>query len=369
MDEKGILSRLANQRARVVVMRALRLGDLICATPALRSLRAALPHARITLIGLPLAREFVRRCQSLDDFVEFPGYPGIADQEINPSRTLAFLAHMQAEQYDLAIQLHGSGVFSNPFTKLLGAYTTVGFTRPDETDLGLDFSVPYPSKGREVHRLLTLMQTLGTPDTGDHTELTVLSEDRLALNQHSLLGTLLTGDRPLIGLHPSAKVATRRWMPGRFAAIADHLVEAYDARIVIMGDSHEWTICEQVHTFMRYPAVNAAGQTNLGVLIALIERLHLFISNDSGPAHIAQAVGTPSVTIFGAANVEDWAASDTVLHRSLSVPVSCRPCYLSECPIGYQCLRGITVEHVIHNVAEVLNIRPVVVEHTRRDTL
>jgi ADP-heptose:LPS heptosyltransferase len=299
----------------------------------------------------------VRRCQALDDFVEFPGYPGIADQEVIPSRTLAFLAHMQAEQYDLAIQLHGSGVFSNPFTKLLGASTTVGFTRPGETDLGLDFSVPYPSEGREVHRLLTLMQALGVPDTGDHTELTVLPEDRAALNLHPQFRTLLAGDRPLIGLHPGAKVATRRWMPECFAAVADHLIEVFGVRIVITGNKHESAMCEKVRILMRQPALNAAGQTNLGMLIALIERLHLLISNDSGPSHIAQALGTPSITMFGAANVEDWAASDTVLHRALSVPVSCRPCYLNECPIGYQCLSGVTVESVIYNAAEVLDKR------------
>lgn len=127
------------------------------------------------------------------------------------------------------------------------------------------------------------------------------------------------------------------------------------ARIVITGDRHEWAICEQVRNHMRHLALNAAGQTNLGMLIALIERLHLFISNDSGPSHIAQALNTPSITIFGAASFEDWAAGDTTLHRALSVPVSCRPCFLSECPIGYQCLHGITTGHVIHHAAEVLH--------------
>ena len=146
MEGKEIVAQLASGPARVVVVRALRLGDLLCATPALRGLRALLPQAHFTLIGLPLAREFVRRCRFLDEFVEFPGYPGIANQPVIPSRTLTFLTRMQAEQYDLAIQLHGSGVFSTPFTVLLGARYTIGFTRPDETDLGLDFSVPYPCK-------------------------------------------------------------------------------------------------------------------------------------------------------------------------------------------------------------------------------
>jgi ADP-heptose:LPS heptosyltransferase len=363
MDGKEILAQLAHRPAKVVVMRALRLGDLICATPALRSLRASLPLAHITLIGLPPAREFVRRCPALDAFVEFPGYPGVADQNVYPSRTLAFLSQMQAERFDLAIQLHGSGVFSNPFTILLGARYSVGFTRADEIDLGLDFSFPYPSHGREIHRLLSLMRALGAPDTGDTPALTVLPEDRAALHAHPLLGAFLATDRPLIGIHPGAKVATRRWPLERFAAIADHLCETSHAKIVITGGKEEWTMCEQVRLLMLHDALNAAGRTDLGMLAALMEHLHLFISNDSGPAHLASALGpahlasalgTRSITIFGAANVEDWAAIDSASHRALSIPVSCRPCYLSECPIGYQCLCGITVEDVLHTAEELL---------------
>ena len=357
MAGRGFLTQLPSQPYRVVVMRALRLGDLICATPALRSLRALLPQAHITLIGLPLAQEFVHRCRYLDDFIEFPGYAGIADQTFIPSRSLAFLTRMQEEQFDLAIQLHGSGVFSNPFTVMLGAHYTVGFTRPHETDLGLDFSVPYPSEGREVKRLLTLMHALGTPDTGDDTELTVLPSDRKELEQHPVLGSIVQTRRPLIGIHPGASIATRRWMLDRFASVADQLIEAYDAEIVITGGKHEWEMCERVRSLMHYSAHNVAGQTSLGTLAALIERLTLFICNDSGPAHLAAALGTPSITIFGAANAEDWTASDTLRHRPLTIPVPCRPCYLSECPIGYTCLHGVTVEDVLHNAIALLDMQ------------
>lgn len=355
-EYKEIMARLANQPCRVGVMRALRLGDLICATPALRSLRAALPQAHITLIGLPLAREFVRRCRFLDEFEEFPGYPGIADQAIVPRRTLAFFARMQAQPYDLAIQLHGSGVFSNPFTVLLGARYTVGFTRPDETDLGLDFSLPYPSSGREIHRLLTLTQALDMPECGDASELSVLPQDRAALQAHPVLRRALTSGRPLIALHPGAKVATRRWSFARFAAVGDALSKAYDARVLITGSKEEWPMCEQVRTRMQRVALNLAGLTGLGTLAALMERLDLFLSNDSGPAHVAAAIGTPSITIFGAANIEDWAAIDITRHRALSVPVPCRPCYLSECPIGYRCLNSISVEQVIAEAGKLLTL-------------
>ena len=343
-----VRERVRERSPRVVILRALRLGDLICATPALRALRAALPNAQISLIGLPLAREFVRRCPSLDAFLEFPGYPGIADQTVQPERTVAFLQRMQAGQFDLAIQLHGSGVFSNPFTRLLGARSTVGFTRAEETDLGLDFAIPYPTHGHEIHRLLTLTRALGAPDQGDAPALSMLPEDEVDLRRQPQLAPLVVEGTPLIGVHPGAKVATRRWPPERFAAVADTLAAQYDANIVITGGADEWETCEivrrQIHAAH---AINLAGQTSLGALAALLTHLRLFITNDSGPAHVATAIGTSSVVIFGAAQAGDWAPLDTQRHRALSVPMPCRPCILLECPIGYRCLQAISVDAVV----------------------
>lgn len=349
-----ILASLMRRPSRVVVVRALRLGDLLCAVPALRSLRRALPHAHISLIGLPLAREFVLRCPFIDNFEEFPGYPGIADQPVDPERTLAFLARMQAAHLDLAIQLHGSGVFSNPFTRLLGARHTVGFTREGETDLGLDFTIPYPHKGREIDRLLALTQALGAPDTDRTVELTVLPEDVAELAHHEALRRTLGDGRPVVALHPGAKVATRRWMPEHFAAIGDAVSARYGASIVILGNQQEHDLCESVRQRMHALALNVAGQTSLGMVAALLARVRLLVANDSGIAHLSAAVRTPAIVIFGAAQAETWAHHDCTTYRPLSISVPCRPCTYTECSIGYRCLHGITVDAVLAEVEHVL---------------
>lgn len=354
------LAPLSERRAHVVIVRALRLGDLLCAVPALRALRAALRQAQFTLIGLPLAREFVLRCRYVDDFEEFPGYPGIADQPIAVERTVAFLRRMQGRHIDLAVQLHGSGVFSNPFTRLLGAHQTVGFTRAGETDLGLDYALPYPSTGSEVQRLLRLTRALGAPDVGDHLEFAILPQDDADLDEallraHPGTHNLFARSQPVIGLHPGAKIPTRRWMPARFAAVGDALAARYHAAIVLTGSAAEWDICEAVRQRMRAPAVNLAGCTSLGPLAALIARLRLLVSNDSGPAHLAAAVGTRSVVIFGAAQPETWASGDPSRHRAVSAWVPCRPCAYIECPIGYACLEGVGVADVLRAAQDVLD--------------
>ncbi|HET9979102.1 MAG TPA: glycosyltransferase family 9 protein [Ktedonobacterales bacterium] len=354
---------LANRPARIAIVRALRLGDLLCAVPTFRAIRCALPRAHITLIGLPLAREFVRRCRFLDDYAEFPGFPGIADQPVDPKRTVAFLTITQHRRLDLAIQLHGSGVFSNPFTRLLGARHTIGFTRLGETDLGLDFAIPYPEKGREIDRLLALTHAFGAPDMGDEIELTILPEDEAALASHASIQRLFADGRPLFGIHPGASVATRRWAPERFAAVADTLAARHDAHVVILGTRTEHALCEAVRRRMRAAALNIAGQTSLGMVAALLARLQLLIGNDSGLAHLAVAVGTSVVVIFGAAQVETWEHHEPQRYRALSIAVPCRPCALNECPIGYQCLEGITVaavvaeaEHLLHGESNSLQM-------------
>ena len=106
----GLLSRLAESPRKIVMLRASRIGDFLCATPAYRALRMALPEAEITMITLPMLQDLVLRSPHLDRFVAFPGYPGIAEQLFAARRTIRFFQEMQAERFDLAIQMQGSGV-------------------------------------------------------------------------------------------------------------------------------------------------------------------------------------------------------------------------------------------------------------------
>lgn len=112
---------------KIAVLRALFLGDLLCATPALRALRERFPAAEITLIGLPWARELVDRLDTVDRLLIFPGYQGIPEAEYHPERTAAFLAAARAYGYDLAIQMHGDGGITNGFVAELGARHTLGY--------------------------------------------------------------------------------------------------------------------------------------------------------------------------------------------------------------------------------------------------
>lgn len=113
---------------RILIFRALKLGDLLCAVPALRAIRSSFPGAEIVLVGLSWAREFVERYRSiLDGFLEFPGFPGLPEQEPDFERLPSFFEEMRAERFDLAIQLHGSGSISNEVVAGFGARINAGF--------------------------------------------------------------------------------------------------------------------------------------------------------------------------------------------------------------------------------------------------
>jgi ADP-heptose:LPS heptosyltransferase len=338
---------------KVAVVRAGRIGDFLCTTPALRALRQALPDAEITLIGLPFLRELVERSALLDHFAEFPGFPGLAEQFFDARRSVDFLRRMQNERFDLAIQMHGSGVNANPFTLLLGARQTVGFIRPGDGPGRLDAALPLPADGHEVHRLSALTTFLGAPPCGGALDFPLTGEDRAEAER------LLAGlPEPLIGLHAAARDATKRWNPRRFAAAAAELQARHGGSIVLLGGAEERAALDALARELAAPVRNVAGRTSLPVLGALVRRLAVLLTNDSGPAHIAYALGTPAVVIFGSTDPARWGPLDRKRHRVLAAPMSCRPCGYDEvCPIGLPCLDGVTVRQVVE-AAEAIAVTP-----------
>lgn len=299
---------------RLVVERPLFLGDLFMTEPALRALRRRFPHAEITLIGLPWALEFVRRVPTLlDRFLEFPGCEGIPEVEYCPQRTERFLAEQREYGYDLAVQMHGNGSYINGFVAGLGAKVTLGFA--PEGDDRLTISTLQVVPGQEMNEVCNWLRLVGL--VGAHTEDLSLEFHPLPEDEREaevLLAELPRGYGPLIGIHPGAKEAIRQWPPEKFAQLANCLAERFDARILITGNAMERDIAEAVRDRTTCPVLDLSGRTGIGSLAALISRLDLLVTNDTGPSHMASATRTPSVAMFGPTRPWQFAPLDRDRH-------------------------------------------------------
>jgi len=340
--------RLSGSIERIVVFRALMLGDLLCAVPALRALRGGFPRAQITLVGLPWARTLVQRLpRYVDRFIEFPGWPGLPEAPCEVRTLPDFIAQVQAQRFDLALQLHGSGGIANPLVATFGARHSAGFCgreawRP-QSDAAL--YVRWPESGHEIERLLRLTDALGLARRGQQLEFPVQEEDRAALR--ALWPGVDDEARPYVCVHAGAQLASRRWPLERFAAVADALAES-GRRVVLTGGAPEAELVNALAACMNHDAVNLAGRTSLWTLGALIEGAERVVCNDTGISHIAAALGRPSVVVSCGADVARWAPLDTERHRVLWQPMACRPCAHAECPFEHDCARAIRVPQVLH---------------------
>lgn len=302
-----------SSRERIAVFRALFLGDLLCAVPAFRALRHAFPHAEITLIGLPWAQDFVQRTPYIDRLLHFPGYPGIAEVDYDPARTAALLHEQRAYGYDVAIQMHGDGNVSNSFVADLHAKLSIGYRR--DPDNRLTWSLPFDPDEHEIVRWLHLVRGLGAHSRDMQLEFPITPDEQFRAT--ALLADV-ERDRPLIGLHVGAKDPARRWPPERFAAVADALVREFRAAIVLTGAANERDLTHAVQQHAHVPLIDLAGRTDIGTFAAVIDRLDLLLTNDTGASHLAAARKTPSVVLFGPTQPRTWAPLDRTLHRVIN---------------------------------------------------
>jgi ADP-heptose:LPS heptosyltransferase len=310
---------LDNSLQTIAVVRSLPgLGDLLCCIPALRALRVAYPEARIHLIGLPSTKTLIRRFSHyLDQWLEFPGFPGIPEATFIPSKTVAFLKIFQELEFDLAIQMHGNGSIMNNFVALLGAKQSAGYFSINHPWPDSNGFIPYPDRLPEIWRNLQLIESLGIPLQGTHLEFPIWKSDWQALEPIAANHSLKWDH--YICIHPGASVSSRRWSYLHFAAVADTLA-AQGWQIVLTGTAAEAELTQAVAEAMRFPAIDLAGQTSLGELAALLKRSRLLICNDTGVSHLAAALQVNSVVIFSNSDPQRWAPLDRQRHCIVQMP-------------------------------------------------
>jgi ADP-heptose:LPS heptosyltransferase len=286
---------------KIAVLRANALGDFIFILPALEALDNAYPDAEIVLLGKVWHKEFLeRRPSPVDRVVVVPPCEGVGEETINntdPDALEQFFSSMTREHFDLAFQLHGGGHYSNPFTLRLGARTTIGLKTPDA--VALDRWLPYVYFQPEIIRYLEVVALAGASMTTVTPHIVVTAQD---LDEASRV--VPEGKKPLVALHPGAGDPRRRWPTEKFANVGDALAAA-GAQVVVTGTKDERELVAAVVDGMqsRAETQDLSGQLSLGGLAALFARCRVVVSNDSGPLHLAAAVGAPTVGIYWCFNI------------------------------------------------------------------
>ncbi|MEU8177351.1 glycosyltransferase family 9 protein [Microbispora hainanensis] len=337
---------------RVAVLRANALGDLVLAMPALESLRRAYPGARLTLLGTPWHARFLDgRPGPVDDVVALPPISGVSTANGGHQAPESLFKELREHRFDLAVQIHGGGRHSNPFVKAIGARVTAGLCTPDAERL--DRWVPYVYYQHETLRYLEVAALVGGTAEAYEPSIAVTDADRGELAR-------VYGEPPpgLVALHPGASDPRRRWPARAFAEAADRLGRP----VVITGVESEREVVEEVAAAMRRPAVTAVGTLGVGGLAALYERCDLVISNDTGPRHLAAAVGTPTVGIFWCGNLINAGPFGRALHRPLvSWTARCPVCGVSghdpqarRCPHDESWVAEVPVDDVVGQAEDLL---------------
>jgi ADP-heptose:LPS heptosyltransferase len=294
---------------KIAVFRALQLGDMLCAIPAIRALRHEYPSAKITLLGLPWAKGFVERFSDyFDKFIHFPGYHGLPEQPFNEKEFESFLKEVRKEKFDLVLQMQGNGTIVNPLMFQFGAKYVAGFYN-DESFVDSPYFMPYPNHGPEVRRHILLMQHLQIPPQGEHLEFPLTRQDEKDFDE--LL--LPVYPQNYICIHPGSRGRWRQWPPQFFALIADYCIEQ-GFTAVITGIKEESDITTEVIKCMHHNAIDLTGQTTLGEISVLIKNAFAIVCNCTGVSHIADAFDTPSVVISMDGEPQRWAPLNRKIH-------------------------------------------------------
>lgn len=345
---------------RIAVLRANGLGDFLFATPALRALGKAFPDSEITYLCQPWLSPFiVGRYPYLHRILAVPPAQGIRasfTDEVTAARERHdFFARCRAERFDLAIQMHGGGVQSNPFLRQLGARVALGFTGSGVAPV--DINQTYQLYQSEVCRYLELVSRIGVPDDGLHMDAPEVPGDVARLLQ---AWPNLPVNQYLV-VNPGASDVRRRWPVERFAAIAEHAYRTANLVSVVTGSLRERGLAAELCSRAKTPTVNLAGALDVGATVALLRRARLAVSNDTGLSNLAYAVETPAVVIYWCGNVITAGPFTRRIFRPvLSWTVDCPICGQRECHCQVSFVADAPLKGVLAQVDDLLaaDLRP-----------
>ncbi len=326
----------------VLVISLKRVGDAVLSIPAFRAIKQNLPKCQVTVFADAYIMDILEEIPYVDAVVPYSKRSTFLEK----AKSVRKLSY---NSFDLAVDLTCDYTFEGAlWTWLSRAKFRVGY---DIWERGFLFNLPVQHDKGPVHaidEISNIVKKIGL-ETKDKTLKIKPSKEARDAVQKFLREKGIKNRGPIIGIHPGGYYLTQRWLSERFAEVADNAVEKHSAHIVLMGGSEEEEIIQQIKTQRIHPSIVFFNQP-LGDLLALIQSCRLLICNNSGPLHMAAALGTPTVSTMGPTIPERWwpqGEDHVVLRKDLP----CMPCNEGRCRLKtLDCMKLITVKDMIEAV-------------------
>jgi heptosyltransferase-2 len=370
MKEEPIVHRAAlstqySAPKRVLVRGPNWIGDAVMCEPAIAALRRLFPQAELTLLAKPAVAELFKGHQAVSQILVYED----RGRHEGLSGRWRLASELRRGRFDLAI------LFQNAFEAALLAFlagipSRYGYAT-DGRRLLLSDPVPRPGRSAISHQVeyyLGMLRPLGCEGKAVSPRLVLFHEEEAAMAGR-LTESGISGAELLIGLNPGSTYGgAKRWLPERFAEAADRLAGQFNAKVLIVGARGEEQLAQAIAGRMKAKTVVLSGKTSVRELMAAVKRCAVFITNDTGPMHIAAAFGVPVVAVFGPT---DWrtTAPFGAGHALVRQPVDCAPCLLRECPIDHRCMTRVTVDEVCQAAVVQMASKQADISGTQHSTL
>ena len=327
---------------KILLIRLSSLGDIVLTTPAIRAVRAHFRDAYIAMLVAKQSAEILRENPYLDEIIPFDRRA----KDKDTGEMLRIIRLLRERKFTLALDLQRK-FRTGLLMCFSGARERIG--------KGRFCTVRVHEQGNKhaIAHYFDVLHAAGIPAEDQRLELFLSESERLAAAQR--FDTAGVSDEQLkVGFFPGAGWKLREWMPERFAAIGDRLVEHFNANVLIFGGQQEVALVETVANLMNADAIPFAGNLQIRQLAACIEKCDLFLTNDTGPMHIAAGVGTATVSLFGPGNHIRFQPLGTQ-HHTIRHDVPCSPCkqFTDKCKDNI-CMKGIAVDEVWQSISRVL---------------
>ena len=321
-------------------------GDSILAIPAMKAVRARFPDAEITLLVRPWVAGVFKSAPFIDHLWSEPRPAGI-------SEWIRITSSIRKRGFDLALLFPNS--FESAAMIFLGRVPQrVGYATDGRRWLLTNSLKPASGKHHQVHYYLALAGAVSAEVTQPSISIEANAEEKEQAARLLVSEGIAPGRRYLV-LNPGAAYGSaKRWNEEGFAEAGDTLASELDLDVAIVGSEAERSIADSIKARMRSRVAVLSGRTSLETLIGVIAGSSLVLTNDSGPMHVAAALGVPTVAVFGATDdvvTGPWGARAKVVRE----PVECSPCLLRECPIDHRCMTRVSAEAVCRAAREVLH--------------